>query len=61
MKNETAARIFIEAIQQIANKPDNLNNLELYLSRHFDKWLEKWGNTPESMAAEMKHFASMEI
>ena len=61
MKNETAAKIFIEAIRQIASKPDNLNNLELYLARHFDKWLEEWGNTPENMAAEMKHFASMEI
>ena len=61
MKNEKAARIFVEAIRQIANKPENLNNLELYLSQHFDKWLEAWGNTPENMAAEMKCFASMEI
>ena len=61
MTNETAAKIFIEAIQRIANKPDNLNNFELYLARHFDKWLEEWVNTPEKMAAEMEHFASMEI
>lgn len=61
MKNETAAKIFIEAIRQVASKPDNLNNLELYLAQHFDKWLEVWGNTPENIAAEMKHFASMEI
>jgi hypothetical protein len=60
MENETAAKIFIEAIQQIASKPNNLNNLESYLGQHFDKWL-KWANTPEDMATEMASFAEMEI
>ena len=58
---ESEAVIFCEAIKTIAAKPENLENLELYLSLHFEKWLEKRGNTPEQIAAELKHFAEMEI
>ena len=36
------AKIFIKAIKTIALKPDNLDNLETYLSYHFTEWLEKW-------------------
>lgn len=60
MNNQEAAKIFVEAIQQMSNNPDNLNNLESYLGQHFDKWL-KWANTPEDMATEMASFAEMEI
>ena len=61
MGNKEAAEMFAAAIKQLAGKPDNLNNLESYLGQHFNKWLEKFANTPEGMAAEMKHFAEMEI
>ena len=56
-----AAADFVEAIKLIATKPDNLDNLESYLSRHFSEWINKWANTPEDLAAEMKMFAEMEI
>ena len=56
-----AAADFVEAIKLIADKPDNLDNLESYLSRHFSEWVSKWANTPEGLAAEMKEFAEMEI
>lgn len=56
-----AAADFVEAIKLIATKPDNLDNLESYLSRHFSKWISKWANSPASLAAEMKEFAEMEI
>ena len=56
-----AATDFVEAIKLIAAKPDNLDNLESYLSRHFSEWISKWANTPEDLAAEMKMFAEMEI
>jgi hypothetical protein len=59
--NQEAAEMFIEAIKQIANKPDNLNNLESYLGQHFDIWLNKYAYTPEDIAAEMKMFAEMKI
>ena len=64
MKKEThakAAADFISAIKAIANNPENLDNFESYLSQHFAVWLEKYANTPDSIAAEMRAFAEMEI
>jgi hypothetical protein len=58
---ENAAKTFCEAIADIAKKPANLENLESYLTRHFEMWLEKWGNTPENIADDLKHFADMEV
>ena len=59
--NEQNAKIFIEAIKIISEKPDNLDNLETYLSYHFTEWLEKFANTPGKLAGELKNFAEMEI
>ena len=61
MKHEKTAAQFCAAIQTIASKPENLENLEHYLSHHFAAWLEKYANTPEGMAAEMREFANMTI
>ena len=62
MKKYTSeAAQFCNAIRELASKPDNLQNLESYLEWHFDKWLEKYANTPDGMAAEMSGFAQMEI
>lgn len=58
---EQTAAEFIQAIKTISEKPENLNNFQLYLSIHFPEWLQRWANTPESMTAEIKHFAEMEI
>ena len=52
---------FAEAIKRLAENPQNLENLESYLSWHFPEWLERYANTPENMAAEMLSFANMEI
>lgn len=52
---------FCNAIRELANKPENLHNLESYLEYHFDKWMEKYASTPDDMAAEMSNFAQMEI
>lgn len=57
----TEAAQFVEAIRTIAAKPDNLDNLECYLSHHFQKWLEMWANTPENIVSELRNFAEMEI
>lgn len=56
-----AAADFVNAIKTIAAKPENLENLEHYLSRHFPEWLAKYANDPESLAAEMRDFANMDI
>lgn len=62
MKNQQkAAADFVAAIREIASKPENLDNLESYLSTHFAAWLEKYASTPEEMACEMKEFARMTI
>lgn len=52
---------FCEHIRTLASKPDNLDNLEHYLSMHFSEWLEKWANTPQDITAEMREFADMVI
>ena len=58
---EHLAHQFVETIKTIAEKPQNLENLECYLLHHFPVWLEKFANTPESLTWEMKQFAEMEI
>jgi len=60
-KFEQEAKQFCEAIKTIAEKPENLENLELYLSIHFATWLEKFANDPGSITAELKAFAEMVI
>ena len=59
--NKKYAEMFINAIKEIATKPDNLDNFECYLSNHFDYWLEKFANTPVGLASELKQFAEMEV
>lgn len=58
---ENAAKMFVDAIREISNKNNNLDNLECYLSYHFPEWLEKFANTPGKLAGELKMFAEMEI
>lgn len=59
--NEVYANIFCDAIRTIAKKPENINNLESYLTHNFTEWLEKYANCPETLAIEMKMFAEMEV
>lgn len=58
---EKLATMFVSAIKEIASKPDNLDNLECYLSHHFDVWMEKFASNPEGLVSELKQFAEMEI
>ena len=59
--NEVYAKIFCDAIRTMAEKPENIDNLESYLTYHFTTWLERYGNCPENFAMEMKNFAEMEV
>lgn len=59
-KGKTAAQ-FCAAIKTLASKPENLENLESYLSCHFPEWIEKFATTPEDIAAELSQFANMVI
>ena len=60
-KFEQLAHEFAEAIRMFAEKPDNIDNFERYLSYHFDVWMEKYANCPENLTDEFKYFAEMEM
>ena len=59
--NEVYAKIFCDAIRTIAEKPENIDNMENYLTYGFAKWLKKYANNPEDFAMEMKMFAEMKF
>ena len=58
---EEMEKMFCDAIKEIANKPENMENLEAYLSNHFTEWMEKYAGDPANLAGEMHDFAIMEI
>ena len=57
MKYQNTAKRFVEAVVALANNEDALDNLEYYLSMHFDVWMQKFASTPESITAELSSFA----
>lgn len=57
MKYEQLAERFVDAIVKLADDPKNLDALEWYLSKHFNTWLEKFANTPETITSELERFA----
>ena len=59
--NERLAQELVKAIRTFAEKPDNLENFEDYLSLHFGVWFEKYASTPENLVSEFNHFAEMEV
>ena len=61
MNNQELSMEFVKAIKMLAEKPDNMDNFECYLSMHFDVWMEKFAYDPESLTSEVKQFAEMEI
>ena len=56
---QNEARQVADAVREMVANPDALDNFELYLSAHFGEWLAKFANTPESMAGELREFASI--
>ena len=56
-ENELCAKSFVNVIKELASNPKKLDNLENYLSKHFDIWIEKYANTPEGIIYELKGFA----
>lgn len=55
------AKIFCNAIQDLANNPEALENLERYLAHHFQTWVLMFTRTPASLAGELKEFASIQL
>lgn len=58
---EKEAAEFCKAIKRLAENPDSLENLESYLSVHFQFWIEKFADKPENISAELAAFAEMEV
>lgn len=59
MEYEEQADKLCLAIKALSEDEDKLNNLKSYLSRHFDKWIEKYANSPDGLVNEMQTFADM--
>ena len=57
--NAENAKRFCAAIRILANNPDAIQNLESYLSNHFDIWLKEYANTPENITSELWHFSNI--
>ena len=51
----------VDAIKELASNQKKLDNLENYLSEHFDIWMERYANTPSGIIYELRCFAEMEI
>lgn len=56
---EKEANVFCDAIRAMADKPETVDNLESYLSNHFDVWLKCFADTPDRLANELKEFAKI--
>ena len=61
MDNEQLANIFTESIKRLAENPAKLENLNCYLSNHFDNWIKKFANTAEGLTSEIKCFSEIEF
>ena len=59
IENTINAARLMKAIKRLAKDTEAADNFESYLSRHFDKWIEKWVTTPAGMASEFENFANM--
>lgn len=59
--NKKLAQDFCNAIKLLAEKPENLENLEHYLTHCFYTWYNIIVTTPEELVSELAHFAEMEL
>lgn len=56
---EELANLFCASIKKLASNEDAINNMESYLSYHFDSWMKKWAHDPEGITGELENFAKM--
>ena len=57
IENEKIAKAFCDSLRKM--DAEHIDKLERYLSCHFDKWLERYANTPEGLTYEMQTFSEM--
>lgn len=58
--NQTLATGLCKALRTFAEKPENIDNFEYYLTQHFNKWFGTFACTPDGLVKEFNHFADME-
>lgn len=58
-KYEELAHEFCAAIKKLGENERSLENLECYLSYHFDAWMKKWAYDPECITSELKNFSKI--
>lgn len=52
---------FAAVIMELSSKPENLSNLESYLSRHFAIWMDRHASTPEDLVEELQMFVRLKL
>lgn len=58
-QKEKLAQEFCNAIRNLADDEEALNNFESYLTYQFDTWLREFASTPEGLTSELKFFSEM--
>lgn len=59
--NEQKSHEFVNALKELISKPDNLENFEWYLERHYKLWWDKYANTSDGIVSELNRFATIEF
>ena len=59
-KHANEARMLCDAIRKFNENENALENLEFYLSIHFERWLNDFARTPEGLATELKNFSEIQ-
>lgn len=59
MTNKENAVLTCKAIKELANNEAALENLQSYLTQHYDVWLQKYASTPDGLTTELIQFANM--
>ena len=49
----------IGALRNFAENPENIENFESYLERHFETWASKYANTAQGFIYELKTFSEL--
>ena len=59
MTNKENAVLTCKAIKELANNEAALENLQSYLTQHYDIWLQKYASTPDGLTTELIQFANI--
>lgn len=59
-RQESFAKAFCEAMKELANNENALNNFESYLGQHFEKWVKNYAHDMEGLTYELQSFAQIQ-